>query len=166
MNNIKSLVGSCGLTKNSVDKSIEQLKLRLDVDVKADDTVSDQPYTDTDSLYEINSAVMNDEQTVPPDKVNYFNSLDENDKITYCCLSLLSLFFAGNFTQEGLRLIISHLQNFIDFSIPKSFDRLTNIIDSRFLPYDKVLFCDFCDTIIDLKSWYQRNCHLCVQATK
>ena len=131
-----------------------------------DNTVSDKPNTNTYSLYEINSTVMNDEQTVPSEKVSNFNSLDENDKIKYCCLSLLSLFFAGNFTQEGLRLIISHLQNFIDFAIPKSFDRLTNKIDSRPLPYDKVWFCDFCDTIIDLKSCYQRNCHLCVHATK
>ena len=166
INNIKSLVASCCLAKNSVDKNVGQLKPRLDGDVKADNTVSDKPNTNTYSLYEINSTVMNDEQTVPSEKVSNFNSLDENDKIKYCCLSLLSLFFAGNFTQEGLRLIISHLQNFIDFAIPKSFDRLTNKIDSRPLPYDKVWFCDFCDTIIDLKSCYQRNCHLCVHATK
>jgi hypothetical protein len=166
INNIQLVTPSCHSLTNTVNMSCTESKPRLVIGPEVHENVSDEMITDSDAIYAIDGPIIFDDRKQKSDNFRNINSLDENDKIKYCCISLLSLFYAGNFTQEGLRLIIAHLQNFVDFQLPKSFDRLINKIDSQTLSYDKVWFCDFCDKIINLKSCYQRNCHLCVQETK
>ena len=96
---------------------------------------------------------------------NFFDLIKE-DQIQYTCISLLSLFYTGNFTQSGLDLIISHLQNFVTFKIPASFDQLLKRIQGKSLDYKKIWYCPKCNLEVTPLNCYQRECLICSDKTK
>ena len=95
-----------------------------------------------------------------------FSDLDPNEKKKYICFSLLSLFYAGNFTQTGLELIVRHLQHFLDFKIPKTFDQLVLRLEPKNIEFKKKWFCPKCQSEVVLDWHYQRECHNCDEKTK
>lgn len=101
-----------------------------------------------------------------PENLQEFSELDLNDKKKYICISLLSLFYAGNFTQAGLELIVKHLQNFLDFKLPRTFDQIILRLDPQNLEYKKQWFCPKCQIEVELNYYYQRECHICDEKTK
>jgi len=72
----------------------------------------------------------------------------------------MTLFFCGNLTQTALKLIIQHTQLFTHIQIPKTFDQLISRIEEE-LNYDKVWFCQTCNTEVKLDNNKQRYCKKC-----
>jgi hypothetical protein len=128
---------------------------------------NDQEINNIDSLTNSNEFFRYENRNLIDDhSIRNFFHLDKDEQMKYMSISLLSLFFAGNFTQVGLQLIVSHLQNFIEFKIPKTFDQMLNRVQGRSLEYEKIWFCQTCNTEVKLENYYQRDCSSCEEKPK
>ena len=73
-----------------------------------------------------------------------------------------SNFFAGNFTQASLVLIIQLIQMFTNLKIPSNFDNLIKFLNIQKTNYQKIWQCQTCKMKIETKENKKTQCDICL----
>jgi hypothetical protein len=89
------------------------------------------------------------------------NEIDADEQVNYICMSLLTLFFAGNLTQTALQLITEYVQMFTKIKIPKTLNSLLNSSNIKPFDYSKQNYCQLCCKEVTLERPHQRQCSFC-----
>ena len=89
------------------------------------------------------------------------NEIDADEQVNYICMSLLTLFFAGNLTQTALQLITEYVQMFTKIKVPKTLNSLLNNANIKPFEYSKQNYCQICCKEVTLDRPHQRQCSIC-----